>query len=152
MSMNFEKCAGKGNEFVGLVAEELEVSRNKAGRIIRAVLHALRNRLTHEESFQLLAQLPMALKGLYVEGWMYNKPCRRIRHLHEFFEEVRLEDAGLAGYNFTDMGITKVAVTAVFKQLNFVLSGREMQNIKAVMPVEIRKLIKEITSGEGIIF
>ena len=48
MSLDFEK-KGEGNEFVRLVAEELEVPVDKAGRIIRAVLHALRNRLSHEE-------------------------------------------------------------------------------------------------------
>ena len=64
MSLDFEKYAVKGNEFVRLVAEELDVSLDKAGRIIRAVFHALRNRRSHEESFQLLVQLPMSLKGV----------------------------------------------------------------------------------------
>ena len=35
MSLDFEKYAVKGNEFVRLVVEELEVPRDKAGRIIR---------------------------------------------------------------------------------------------------------------------
>ncbi len=56
MPLDFEKYAVKGNEFVRLVAEELLMSKDKTGRIIRAVLHALRNRLSHKESFQLLAQ------------------------------------------------------------------------------------------------
>ena len=55
MLFDFEKNAVKGNEFVRLVAEELEVPLDKAGRIIRALIHALRNRLSYKESFQLLA-------------------------------------------------------------------------------------------------
>jgi len=36
MSLDFEKYAAKGNEFVNLVTEDLELSWDKAGRIIRA--------------------------------------------------------------------------------------------------------------------
>ena len=89
MSLDFEKYAAKGNEFVRLVADELEVSREKAGRIIRSVFHALRNRLTHEESFQLMAQLPMVLKGVYVDGWHFDKDLDRIRHINDFLDEIR---------------------------------------------------------------
>jgi uncharacterized protein (DUF2267 family) len=81
MALDFEKYAAKGNEFVRLVAEDLQVSHDRAGRIIRAVFHALRNRLNHEESFQLLAQLPMVLKGVYVDGWHFDKDFHRIRHI-----------------------------------------------------------------------
>lgn len=66
MSLDFEKNARKGNEFVRRLAEELGAPLDKAGRIIGAVFHALRNRLSHEESFQLLAQLPVSLKSVYV--------------------------------------------------------------------------------------
>ena len=63
----------KGNEFVRLIAEELEVPRDKVGRIIYAVFHALRNRLSHAESFHLIAQLPMVLKSVYLDGWWFDK-------------------------------------------------------------------------------
>lgn len=100
MSLDFEKYASKGNEFVKLVAEDLKVPREKAGRIIRAVLHSLRNRISHEESFQLMAQLPMVLKGVYVDGWKFDKDFNRISHLDDYLDEVRREDGGLAGYDF----------------------------------------------------
>ena len=51
MSLDFEKYGAKGNEFIHLVAEELKVPRDMAGRIIRAVLHALRNRLRNIDDF-----------------------------------------------------------------------------------------------------
>ena len=113
------KYAVKGNEFVRLVVEELEVPRDKAGRIIRVVLRALRNRLSHEESFQLLAQLPMSLKGVYVDGWRFDKDFNRISHINEFLDEVRQEDGGLAGYDFSNNSKARVAVASVFKALNY---------------------------------
>lgn len=62
----------------------MKIWKCPAARIIRSVLHALRNRLSHQESFQLIAQLPMALKAVYVDGWKIKKEFQRISHLNEF--------------------------------------------------------------------
>ena len=133
----------KGNEFVRLVAEELEVPLDKAGRIIRAVFHALRNWLSHEESFQLLAQLPMALKGVYVDGWKFDKVFNHLSHINDFLDEVRQEDVGLAGYDFGSNSKAGVAVASVFNALNYFVSEEEMNDIIDVMPTELKQFIKE---------
>jgi uncharacterized protein (DUF2267 family) len=147
MSLDFEKYALKGTEFVKLVAGDLNVPRDKAGRIIRSVFHALRNRLTHEESFQLLAQLPMALKGVYADGWWFEKDYKRISHVNDFLDEVREEDGGLAGYDFGNNKKAKVAVAAVFKALNYFVSEGEMNDIISIMPAELKDFIKETLAG-----
>lgn len=151
MSLDFEKYAVKGNEFVRLVAEGMKVPRDKAGRIIRAVLHALRKRLSHEESFQLLAQLPMALKGVYVDGWKFDYDFNRIHHVDDFLDEVKKEDEGLAGYDFGNNAKAKLAVASVFKALNYFVSEGEMNDIMSVMPQEIKEFIKESIAGKKII-
>lgn len=151
MSLDFEKYAAKGHEFVKLVATDLAVPRERAGRIIRAVLHSLRNRLSHEESFQLMAQLPMILKGVYVDGWQFDKEFNRISHLEEFFDEVRKEDRGLAGYDFGNNEAATMAIAAVFKALNYFVSEGEMNDIMDVMPSEIKEFIRESIAGEGTI-
>ena len=147
MSLDFEKYAVKGNEFVRLIVEELEVPRDKAGRIIRAVFHALRNRLSHEESFQLLAQLPMSLKGVYVDSWRFDKDFNRISHINDFLDEVRQEDGGLTGYDFGNNSKAGVAVASVFKALNYFVSEGEMNDIIDVMPTELKQFIKKSIAG-----
>lgn len=141
MSLNFEKYAAKGNEFVNLVAEELKIPRDKAGRIIRAVLQALRNRLTLEESFQVMAQLPMALKSVYVDGWKFNREFTRIKHIHDFFNEVRREDDQQAGYDFGNDVKAANAVGAVFRALNYYVSEGEMNDLINTMPAELKEFI-----------
>jgi uncharacterized protein (DUF2267 family) len=152
MPLNFEKYATKGNEFVNRVAEELTLSKDKAGRIIRAVLHALRNRLSHEESFQLLAQLPMALKGVYVDGWKFSKEFNRIRNVIDFLDEVRQEDGDQAGYDFKNNAEAEIAVASVFKALNYFVSEGEMNDIVAVMPKALKEFIQESMGGNKHVF
>lgn len=151
MALDFEKYAVKGNEFVRLVACDLQAPRDKAGRIIRAVFHALRNRLGHEESFQLLAQLPMALKGVYVDGWKYDKDFARFSYIKDFIDEVRNEDGGLAGYDFGNEESAEKAIAAVFKAMNYFVSEGEFKEIVAVLPEEVRQLLKESITGRGIV-
>lgn len=151
MPLDFEKYAAKGNEFVKLVAEDLKMPRDKAGRIIRAVLHALRNRISHEESFQLMAQLPLALKAVYVDGWNFSKERPRINHLDEYLDEVRLEDGGLAGYDFGNNSTAKNAVAAVFKALTYYVSEGEMNDVMNHVPQELKEFLKETISGKEIV-
>lgn len=55
------------NDFMG----ELGLDKNpqKAWLALRTALHALRDRLTVEETVHLGAQLPIFIRGVYYEGW-----------------------------------------------------------------------------------
>ncbi len=148
MSLDFDKYAAKGNEIVNMLAEDLVIHKDNAGRILRAVLHALRKRLTLEESFQLISQLPMALKGIYIDGWKVLANNKRISHLKEFLDEIRHEDGLTAGYDFGNDERAKIAVSAVFRTLQFFISKGEMEDIVSVLPNEIKKFVKS-TIGEN---
>jgi len=148
MSLDFNKYAAKGNEVVNMLSEDLKVPRDMAGRILRAVLHAVRNHLGIDESLQVISQLPMALKAVYVDGWNPSRSFRRIHHLAEFLDEIRNEDSNQAGYDFGNNQRAQEAVRAVFRTLNYFLSKGELADLAAVMPAEIGDFIKEST-GEG---
>src|SRR5437868_4188083 len=110
MAIDFDKYAAKGNELLNLLADDLQVPADKAGRILRSVLHAIRNRLSVQESLQVIAQLPMALKALYVDQWHIAEYVPRIHYVKQFVDEIRACDNGLAGYDFGDEEATKQAV------------------------------------------
>jgi uncharacterized protein (DUF2267 family) len=148
MSLDFNKYAAKGNEVVNMLSEDLKVPRDMAGRILRAVLHAVRNHLGIDESLQVISQLPMALKAVYVDGWNPSRSFHRIHHLAEFLDEIRNEDSKQAGYDFGNNQRAQEAVRAVFRTLNYFLSEGELADLAAVMPAEIGDFIKEST-GEG---
>ena len=71
--------------FIKEVAEELgNIQDTKAAlRVTRSVFHTLRDMLTPEESLHLVAQLPMILKAIYVDGWK-SGTVNRIRSMQEF--------------------------------------------------------------------
>ncbi|MBK8966840.1 MAG: DUF2267 domain-containing protein [Lewinellaceae bacterium] len=83
MAFNFHKYVADGEHFVKEVAVELQCpgDTGKAGSILRAVLHAFRNRVPPGESLQLIAQLPMLIKAVYVDGWQMKAESRTLRHL-----------------------------------------------------------------------
>lgn len=152
MSLDFEEYAFKGMEFVFLVKDELKVTQYSGGRIIRTVFHALRNRISHEESFRLLSYLPVSLKGVYVDGWQYKREYLPSPQSINFLGELRLVDDGLAGYDFENTAKANAAVRTVFKTLHYFVDEEEMKSIVDILPPEVGKPVKKILSGDSIIF
>ena len=60
----------------------------RAYHALRAVLHALRDRLPIEESSDLASQLPMLIRGFYYEGWNPSKTNVTEHKREEFFQHV----------------------------------------------------------------
>jgi uncharacterized protein (DUF2267 family) len=141
MTPNFEKYAAKGNEFLNKVAVRLgdAGNRDRAGRVLRSVLRALRNRLSIEESLQLLSQLPMAIKSVYVEGWKLHHDFVRIKTIEDFAEEVMVEDGISAWRDFASIGEATDAIEAVMKTLADYVTAGELHDVIDLMPKEIKQ-------------
>ncbi|TNE60409.1 MAG: DUF2267 domain-containing protein [Bacteroidetes bacterium] len=146
MALNFNKYIQDGEHFVNEVAKILGKPEDKAkgGRVLRAVLHALRNRITPNESLQMIAQLPMLIKAIYVDGWRFSNEARELRHLGDFIEAVR-EAGGRATLNdFVTDYETEVAIRAVFRVLRNYVSEGEIADILATLPAELKPLMAEV--------
>jgi uncharacterized protein (DUF2267 family) len=108
--------------------------QHQAYLALRATLHALRDRLTVDEAAHLGAQLPMLIRGFYYEGWSpAGKPVKE-RHKEEFCAHVK--------EYFTkeeDIDAEKI-VRGVFKVLSKRVTEGEIEDIKHILPPELRDL------------
>ena len=143
--MDFNKHAQKGNNYLKELATELGDSSdiNRAGRILRAVFHTLRNHIPQEESFQLISQLPMMLKAVYVDSWIPNKQKNTSRKQNQFIEEIMQDDWFTLRKDFSKMEDGIKATKAVFRVLKNHISEGEFKDIEATLPKEIKELLKD---------
>jgi len=142
MAYNFDKHVQKGNEFLNEVACELGIPDNKgkAMRILKAVLHTLRDKISPEESLQLIAQLPLFIKAIYVDGWRISGKHEKMRKMEDFLEAV-ISRGGVAGDDdFQDIHQTESAVRDVFHILKQQVSEGEIIDIIKIMPLDLRQL------------
>jgi uncharacterized protein (DUF2267 family) len=108
--------------------------KQKAYDALRAVLHALRDRLTVDEVAHLGAQLPMLIRGIYYEGWDPARKPESVRHKDEFLarigQQFRVDD---------DIDPEQIA-RAVFTVLENRISEGEIEDIESMLPAGLREL------------
>ncbi len=119
------------------LSQELgEEDRQYAYRALRAVLHALRDRLTVDVAAKLAAQLPTFIRGVYYEDW---DPSRTPVSLHDvgaFLDRVASE-GHMAGETEASL-----AVAAVARVLRRHVSSGEIDAVLAVLPDDFRVLVE----------
>jgi uncharacterized protein (DUF2267 family) len=107
---------------------------HKAYLALRAVLHALRDRLTVEEATQLGAQLPMLVRGFYYEGWNpTGKPVKE-RHQEQFLAHIKEH------FRDDERIVAEKLARAVFRLLSNHISGGEIKDVQHTLPTELRAL------------
>jgi uncharacterized protein (DUF2267 family) len=131
----FDRTLEKSNRWIADTMEALETDDpHTAYRALRAVLHALRDRLAVEAAAGLGAQMPMLIRGLYFEGWVPTGKPTRIRHRNLFLAQVGRE-LGV----FEERENARV-VEAVLRVLEAHLSQGEIDEVKHALPRELRTL------------
>ncbi len=138
----FEGYVEKSWEWVREVAADLSIPEEKAQRIIRVVLHALRAKISTQESFHLISQLPMIWKGIYVDGWKINEQKERMHGMEEYLDEIRKVDKQMAAYDFGNDQQARKMIFAVWKLLANHVSPQEITQICNCLPNEIANEIK----------
>lgn len=101
---------------------------------LRAVLHALRDRLTVEQAAHLGAQLPLLVRGIFYEGWRPARTPVRVRTEGDFLANVA-DELG----NNTEVD-PAVAVRAVFKLLTLRIGRGEIGKVIGALPAPLKAL------------
>lgn len=148
MSGYFDHYAAKGNHILNELAIKLGDKENipRAARVLRCTLHTLRRCLSIEESLHLIAQLPMIIKAVYVEGWKVSHG-ERIKNWDEFLLDLFDADGMSAGSDFENRQTASWAVAAVFSVLMVHISEGEMTDMIAQLPAHLKEPLLELLTS-----
>lgn len=133
---SFDSTVHTTNLWLKELSDELGCSEehHDAYHALRAVLHALRDRLPIEEAAALGAQMPMLVRGFYYEGWHpAGKPLKE-RSREQFLSHIA------ASYPRGARPDPETVTRAVFDLLGKHLSQGQVEKIKSNLPSEIRQM------------
>ena len=102
---------------------------------MRAILHALRDRLPPDEAVELSAQMPLIIKGVYFDGWDPSATPVKARTREEFLALVRT-NLGRAARDIDPERLSR----AVFKLLAERVSEGEIRDVRGMLPAELAEL------------
>lgn len=101
---------------------------------LRAVLHALRDRMNRDEAVHLGAQLPMLVRGFYYDGWNPSETPVEMENRTDLYERVQGSLGATSGVDPAH------AVEAVFKLLDREVTAGGIAHVRTQMPEDIRGL------------
>jgi uncharacterized protein (DUF2267 family) len=123
------------HEWLNALAHRIDTGdRRQALRLLRGVLHTLRDRLPHEESAHLASQLPVLLRGIYYEGWRPAATPRADADLASFAAAVAEHYEAGPGRRVEE------DVSEVFRLLNDRISEGEIGHVRSCLPEDLRTI------------
>ncbi len=142
MGLNFNQYAKEANSFLKDYSKQMNLNDDveKAGRILSAILHGLRSIISTEESLQFIAQLPMFLKAVYVNGWTLKKR-QRVKNMVDFIDLIRECSGKTSLYDFESDEKAENYIKTTFIVLRKYVSLGELEDIRDEMPKELKSII-----------
>ena len=140
---NFEKHVQGANEYLKNLAADLGHPEEKSRVFIiwRAVMHVVRERMHMGESFDLISQFPILLKGYYVDDWKYSdKPPLDFSTIEGMKDQVKKYQDRYGEQQFDWSKSTEEIISITLNSLKQYLSEGQMEHIKGQMPQEVQTL------------
>lgn len=138
MPVKFEKFTREFESWLHAIAKGMDMEERPdiAFQALRGVLHAIRDRMIPSEVFDLSAQLPLMIRGVFFEGYnLKDKPEKF--NADEFMEIIEMSFFGNTSVD------AEVALQAVLKLLYEKVSEGELEDIYDGMPKDIKELWKK---------
>lgn len=118
-------------------------NKPRAYRLLKSVLHALRDWLQLNEAADLGAQLPTLLRGIYYDQWWPSGTPVRSRGKAAFLARID-ED-----FEQDPPANTEQAVMAVFELLSKKVTPGEIEHVRHALPDDLRTIWSEPYSAPG---
>ncbi|WP_018479364.1 DUF2267 domain-containing protein [Pontibacter roseus] len=142
MAFNFEDNKKDAIVLLQTVAQELGTEdMNKAGRIFRAVLQSIRDRLPVIDAVQFAAQLPIFWKGIYFDQYDVSKVPVEIRDAQEWINYIRNKNAFAANNDFQQDEEISAAFRSVVHALQQHMTDGQLQQVINSLNQDIQELL-----------
>jgi uncharacterized protein (DUF2267 family) len=144
MSFHFDKYSQEANTFVNELNHKLghPGESEASSRLLRSVLHVMRDRITMSENLDVIAQLPMFLKAIYVEQWKYREKPLKFETMEAFCQLVKEEQSRMGERDFQWDEPTNELVLRTFVALRKYFTQGEAQHVLDQMPKEIKERLE----------
>ena len=130
----FDTTINETNVWLKALENELYCDRHQAYVAMRATLHALRDRLSPGGAMRVAAQLPLLLRGVFVEGWRPDETPVRTHRADDFVAQVA---AGLPPkFDLDPTNVTRATLLVLWRQMD----GGAIEKARDEIPEDIRSL------------
>jgi uncharacterized protein (DUF2267 family) len=139
----FDNHCQEATLFIKNIAVQLGTpdDTDHAVRVLTCIFRALRRKLIPDESLHIVSQLPLLLKGMYVDGWDIYEPISEAKTFEEFLHDIRSNTEGEEGADFDDDELARKKITAVFNILKEFISDGELDYIHEELPKEVVEMV-----------
>lgn len=143
MTHQFNKFASEANKFMKEYAVDLNLGSDtdKAYRIFTAILHAFREMISIQESIQLLSQLPMFIKAVYVNRWDTKINKNKPKNMEQFLQLIKEKCGNTAEIDFPDEDIAEMYLSVTFIALRRYISFGELEDLKSNLPKDLKWMV-----------
>ena len=118
-------------------------NKSRSYRLLKVVMHALRDWLPVNESADFAAQLPQLLRGAYYEQWRPATTPVKKRTKDDFIAYVE------RAFKSDPLPRPTQAIMAVFELLSRKISAGEVKDVRDSLPEDLRHLWAEPYSEAG---
>ena len=142
--VDVEKFVHEVNDYVNQLAIDLD-HPNEQKRVLiiwRAVMHSIRDRITISESFDLIAPLPLILRGIYTTGWKYTEsPPYDYTTVEQMKEQVESLQNQYGEQEFDWSRSTDDIISIVLDSLERYYTEGQMDHIRSQLPEDLKSLV-----------
>lgn len=144
-NLSFDEYVHESNRYMNKLSEQLghPQEQNRVYILLKAVLQTIRDRITISESFDLMSQLPLILRGVYTEQWKYSeKPSMRYDTIEEMKDEVKAIQERYGEREFDWEKSTEELISIVINSLKEFISEGQLDHIRKQMPREVKEYLE----------
>ncbi len=107
-------------------------------RILRTVLHSLRDLLRLDDAIAVLMLLPHPMKALFIENWNTSDLAGVPPELSSFVDVIRRKAGKLAFCDFATPAETEKSIQHIFNYIRQQLTREQMRDLQRCLPSLVR--------------